>query len=139
MRLKLRTRVVKDVAIIDATGGFTLGEDTQEFRDRVEELADAGFRKILINLAAVSYMDSSALGELTAACTSFRKEGGDVKLLHLTKRTIDLLMITKLVTLFEVFEDEDAGVESFYSMAHGAAVGRHGRRFGARDWRRRLA
>lgn len=139
MRLKLRTRVVKDVAIIDATGGFTLGEDTQEFRDRVEELADAGFRKILINLAAVSYMDSSALGELTAACTSFREEGGDVKLLHLTKRTIDLLMITKLVTLFEVFEDEDAGVESFYSMAHGAAAGRHGRRFGARDWRRRLA
>lgn len=128
MSLKLRTRMAKDVAIIDASGRFTLGEDTDEFRDRVEAVVDTGFRKLLINLAAVSYLDISALGELIAAYTLVRRQGGEVKLLNLTQRALDLLTVTKLVTVFELFEDENTGLRSFSQFADGALVERTGPR-----------
>jgi anti-sigma B factor antagonist len=111
--LKLSVRQVGDVAVIDATGRMTLGEGSSDFRDKIKELTAAGNKKILVNLADVNYIDSSGIGELVASFTSTSNAGGSLKLLSLTKRVQDLLQITKLYTVFEVFDDEAAAIRSF--------------------------
>jgi anti-sigma B factor antagonist len=111
--VKLTIRKVGDVTVIDAVGRITLGEGASTFRDQVRDLAAAGDKKLLLNLAEVTYIDSSGIGELVSGFTTIANQGGHLKLLHLTKRIQDLLQITKLYTVFEVFEDEATGVRSF--------------------------
>ena len=113
MSVKLTTRKVGDVTVIDSAGRITLGEGSSIFRDTIRGLASKGDKKLLLNLADVSYIDSSGIGELVSAFTTVTNQGGQLKLLNLTKRIQDLLQITKLYTVFEVFEDEAAAVRSF--------------------------
>lgn len=98
---------------MDAAGRITLGEGSSVFRDTVRDLASAGKNKILLNLAQVTYIDSSGIGEMVSAFTSVTNQGGQLKLLNLTKRIKDLLQITKLYTVFEVYDDEADAVRSF--------------------------
>ncbi|MGD1091148.1 MAG: STAS domain-containing protein [Bryobacteraceae bacterium] len=113
MSVKLTTRQVGDVTVIDAVGRITLGEGASTFRDKVRELVGSGNKKLLLNLGEVSYIDSSGIGEMVSGFTTVTNQGGVVKLLNLTKRVKDLLQITKLYTVFEVFEDEATAVRSF--------------------------
>jgi len=111
--VKLNIRQVGDVSVLDAVGRITLGEGSSAFRETVRDLISKGNKKILLNLAEVSYIDSSGIGELVSAFTTVTNHGGQLKLLNLNKRVKDLLQITKLYTVFEVHEDEGAAVRSF--------------------------
>jgi anti-sigma B factor antagonist len=111
--VKMSSRQVGDVTVVDANGRITLGEGASVFRDVIRDLAAKGNKKILVNLADVSYIDSSGIGEMVSSFTTVTNHGGQLKLLSLTKRVKDLLQITKLYTVFEVFEDEAAAVRSF--------------------------
>lgn len=113
MSVKLSVRQVGDVSVVDASGRITLGEGSSAFRELVRDLVSKGNKKILLNLADVSYIDSSGIGELVSGFTTAANNGGQVKLLGLTRRVRDLLQITKLYTVFEVFDDEAAAVSSF--------------------------
>ena len=113
MSVKLSTREQSGVVILDLSGTLTLGEGTSALRNKVRELVAAGSHNMILNLADVTYMDSSGLGELIGAHTTITTAGGEMKLLNLAKRVHDLLKITKLYTVFEVFEDEPAAVASF--------------------------
>lgn len=113
MSVKLSIRQVGDVTVIDATGRITLGEGASTFRDTVRDLASKGDRKILLNLSDVTYIDSSGIGELVSGFTTVTNHGGVLKLLGLSKRVKDLLQITKLYTVFEVFDDESTAIRSF--------------------------
>lgn len=113
MSVKLSTRQVGDVTVIDAAGRITLGEGASAFRDTIRELATKGDKKLLLNLSDVSYIDSSGIGEMVSGFTTVTNHGGQLKLLGLSKRVKDLLQITKLYTVFEVFDDEAAAVRSF--------------------------
>jgi anti-sigma B factor antagonist len=111
--VKMTTRQVGDVSVMDAVGRITLGEGSSIFRETLRELLAKGHKKILLNLADVSYIDSSGIGELVSGFTTVTNQGGQLKLLNLNKRVKDLLQITKLYTVFEVFEDEATAVRSF--------------------------
>jgi len=111
--MKLSTRQVGDVTVIDAVGRITLGEGSSVFRETVKDLLGKGNKKILLNLAEVSYIDSSGIGELVSGYTSVSNAGGQLKLLKLTKRIQDLLQITKLYTVFEVFDDEATALATY--------------------------
>ena len=113
MSLKLNTRQVNDVTVIDVSGRITLGEGSSVIRDAVRDLIASGNKKILLNLGDVSYIDSSGVGELVSGYTSVTNAGGTLKLLNLTKRVKDLLQITKLYTVFDVHEDEGHALQSF--------------------------
>lgn len=113
MSVKLSTRQVGDVTVVDAEGRITLGDGSTAFRDLIKDLTTKGNKKILLNLGEVSYIDSSGIGELVSAYTTVSNAGGDLKLLNLNKRVKDLLQITKLYTVFQVHDDEAAGVRSF--------------------------
>ena len=113
MSLKLTTHEKGDVIIVDTSGKLTLGEGTSALRNKLRELVDGGSRRILLNMADVTYIDSSGLGELVAAHTTIITAGGQMKLLNLAKRAHDLLKITKLYTVFETFEDEASAIGSF--------------------------
>lgn len=113
MSLKLNTREVNGIIIIDLTGQITLGEANAAIRDEIRDQVGQQFNRILLNLAEVTYIDSAGLGELTAAYTSVRNRGGALKLLSLTKRVRDLMQITKLYTVFDVYDDEKKAIASF--------------------------
>ena len=113
MSVNLTTHKNGDVIIVDASGRLTLGEGTSALRKRMRELVNGGSRKIVLNLADVSYIDSSGIGELVAGYTTVTTAGGALKLLNLGKRVHELLNITKLYTIFETFEDEASAVASF--------------------------
>ena len=113
MSVKLNTRQVGDVTVIDAAGRITLGEGASTFRDSIRDLAAQGNKKILLNLSDVSYIDSSGIGEMVSSYTTVTNQGGQLKLLGLSKRVKDLLQITKLYTVFEVHDDEAAAIRSF--------------------------
>jgi anti-sigma B factor antagonist len=115
MSLKMRTREVNGAVIIDLSGQITLGEAGAAVRAEVRDQLRQGFRKLLLNLADVSYIDSAGLGELTAAYMSAKNRGGELKLLNLTKRVHDLMQITKLSTVFDLYDDERKAVASFGS------------------------
>jgi anti-sigma B factor antagonist len=111
--VKMSNRQVGDVTVVDAAGRITLGEGASVFRDTIRDLAAKGDKKILVNLTDVSYIDSSGIGEMVSSFTTVTNHGGQLKLLGLTKRVKDLLQITKLYTVFEVFEDEPSAIRSF--------------------------
>jgi anti-sigma B factor antagonist len=111
--LKISTRFVADVVILDMDGRITLLDGSVEFRDFIKGMLAEGKRKILLNLADVRYIDSSGIGELTVAHHTTRGQGGSLKLLNLTQKVHDLLQITKLFTVFDVFDDENKALESF--------------------------
>ena len=120
MSLYLTPINIGEVTVVEAAGRITLGENTTSFRKMIHELAAGGRTKILLNLADVTYVDSSGIGELIAAFTTVKHQGGAVKLLNPTKRVCDLLHITKIYTIFEVFEDRSKAMSSF---ADSAAAG----------------
>jgi anti-sigma B factor antagonist len=111
--MKASTRQVDGVTIVDLSGRITLGEGSVILRDTIKDLLGKGQKKILLNLGDVSYIDSSGIGELVSAFTSVRNQGGELKLLHLTKKVHDLLQITKLYTVFDVKDDEATAIGAF--------------------------
>ncbi|MBO0910900.1 MAG: STAS domain-containing protein [Acidobacteria bacterium] len=113
MNLRVSTRQVDGVDIVDCNGRITLGEGSVILRDTVKDLLAKGHRKILLNLGEVNYIDSSGIGELVSAYTTTKNQGGELKLLNLTKKVHDLLQITKLYTVFDVKDDEAAAVKAF--------------------------
>lgn len=113
MSMKISTRSVDGVSILDCSGRITLGEGSITLRDTVRDLLGKGQKKILLNLGDVSYIDSSGIGELVSAFTTVRNQGGELKLLNLTKKVHDLLQITKLYTVFDVRDDETSAVKAF--------------------------
>ncbi len=113
MSVKLNTRQVGDVSVLDVAGRITLGEGSSALRDSIRDLVAKGQKKILLNLGEVSYIDSSGIGELVSGFTSVTNSGGQLKLLSLTKRVKDLLQITKLYTVFDVHETEANAIRSF--------------------------
>lgn len=113
MKMTASTRLVGGVTIVDLSGRIVLGDGSAALRDLIRDLAREGTKKILLNLGNVDYIDSSGLGELVCAFTSMRNQGGDLKLLNLTKRVRSLLQITKLLTVFDVTDDESTSVKSF--------------------------
>ncbi len=115
MSLKMSTRETNGLVIIDLSGQITTGEACAAIRDEVRDQLAQSFTGILMNLADVTYIDSAGLGELTAAYTSVKNRGGQLKLLNLTKRVHDLMQITKLYTVFDVFDNERQAIASFGS------------------------
>jgi anti-sigma B factor antagonist len=111
--MKANTRQVNGVAVVDMSGRITLGEGSVVLRETVRDLITKGEKKILLNLGNVTYIDSSGIGELVSAFTTLRNQGGELKLLNLTKKVHDLLQITKLYTVFDVKDDEAAAIASF--------------------------
>ncbi|MBZ5580487.1 MAG: STAS domain-containing protein [Acidobacteriia bacterium] len=113
MSVKLNTRQVGDVSVVDVAGRITLGEGSSALRDALRDMVAKNHKKILLNLSDVSYIDSSGIGELVSGFTSVTNSGGQLKLLGLTKRVKDLLQITKLYTVFDVHEEESSAIRSF--------------------------
>jgi anti-sigma B factor antagonist len=111
--MKIGTRQVDGVTILDLSGRITLGEGSVQLRDAVRELLAKGQKHVLLNLADVNYIDSSGIGELVSAFTTMRNQGGELKLLKLTKKVHDLLQITKLYTVFDIKDDEAEAIASF--------------------------
>jgi anti-sigma B factor antagonist len=111
--MKASTRQVNGVTVVDLSGRITLGEGSVVLRDTIRDTIAQGNKKILLNLGDVTYIDSSGIGELVSGFTSVRNQGGELKLLNLTKKVHDLLQITKLYTVFDVKDDEAQAVASF--------------------------
>ena len=111
--LNIRERQAGDVTILDMEGKITIGEGSVSVRSATRRLLEEGKKKILLNLAGVSYVDSSGIGELVSSFTTINREGGQLKLLNLTQKIQDLLAITKLLTVFDVYEDEATALNSF--------------------------
>ncbi len=111
--MKIELRTVRDVHILDISGKITLGEGTMTVRNTVRDILKDKGNKIVLNLADVNYIDSSGIGELVSTYTTVTNSGGQLKLLNLTKKIHELLQITKLLTVFQVFEDERAAIASF--------------------------
>ncbi len=111
--MKIDTRTVGDVTVLDCSGKITLGEGTMAVRNTVREILKNGGKKIVLNLADVNYIDSSGIGELVSSYTTVTNQGGHLKLLNLTKKIQELLAITKLLTVFQTFDNEQAALKSF--------------------------
>jgi len=114
MGLDIQQREHEGIVILDLKGRITLGAEASELRDKVKALSDAGKDNLVLNLAQIDYIDSTGLGALVMCATSMRKLNGNVKLLSLKRRTIELLVMTKLATVFEIFTDEQDAVNSFF-------------------------
>jgi anti-sigma B factor antagonist len=111
--MQIDERFVEDVTILDLKGKMTLGEGDELLKDKINSLASQGHRKVVLNLETVPYIDSSGLQEIVRTYTSLSRQGGKLKLLNVSKRIYDLLVITKLVTIFDSFDDEAEAVRSF--------------------------
>jgi anti-sigma B factor antagonist len=114
--MDISQRIVGDIAVIDLSGRLTLGDGTERLRDKVNSLLHQGHRKLILNLAAVDYLDSAGLGEIVGTYATVKRQGGSLKLLGVTSRIRDLLSITKLLTVFETFDAENDAVRSFSSV-----------------------
>jgi anti-sigma B factor antagonist len=113
--MQIEERVVNDVTILDLKGKITLGEGDEALKDKINSLMHQNRKRILLNLAEVPYIDSAGLGEIVRTYTTVSRQGGQLKLVNLTKRITDLLMITKLLTVFETFESERDALKSYAS------------------------
>jgi anti-sigma B factor antagonist len=114
MSLEIARRNREEIAILDLKGRITMGDEVSAFRSAVGELAANAGQKTIINMAAVDYIDSTGLGAIVMCSTVIRKNGGVAKLLNLNRRTVELLVTTKLATIFEIFDDEQDAVNSFF-------------------------
>ena len=111
--LNLKERQAGDVTILDLSGEVRIGDSSVALRNSVRNLADQGKKKLLLNLAGVKYIDSSGIGELIANYTTVSRQGGQLKLLNLTDRIQNLLVITKLLTVFDAYDNEAEALKSF--------------------------
>jgi anti-sigma B factor antagonist len=111
--LTIKERQVGDVTVLDMEGKITIGEGSVALRTAIRRLLEEGKKKILLNLAGVGYIDSSGIGELVSSYTAINKEDGQLKLLNLTQKLQDLLTITKLLTVFDVYESEEEALAGF--------------------------
>ncbi len=111
--LTINERNSGDVTILDLSGKITIGEGSVQLREAVRRLLEQGQKNLLIDLGQVDYVDSSGIGELVSCYTTTKNQGGQLKLLNLTKKIKDLLSITKLLTVFETYEDEQSALASF--------------------------
>lgn len=111
--MQIDERIVDDVTILDLKGKMTLGEGDELLKDKINSLSSQGHKKLVLNLEGVPYIDSAGLGEIVRTYTSVSRQGGKLKLLNVSKRIYDLLVITKLVTIFDSYEDEQEAVRSF--------------------------
>ena len=111
--MNIKERVVESVSVLDLSGKIVLGEGDIQIKERIKDLLSDGQRKILLNLGDISYIDSAGLGALISSYTTTKREGGHLKLVNLTKRVQDLLAITKLITVFDTYENEKEAIDSF--------------------------
>ena len=111
--LDLKERQAGDVTILDLSGEVRIGDSSVALRDSIRNLADQGKKKLLLNLGGVKYIDSSGIGELIANYTTVKRGGGQLKLLNLTDRVQNLLVITKLLTVFDAYDNEAEALKSF--------------------------
>jgi len=111
--MQIDERTIGDVVVLDIKGRVQLGEGDEMLKDKVNSLVQQGHRKIVLNLAEVPYIDSAGLGEIVRTYTTVSRQGGQLKLVYLTKRITDLLSITKLLTVFETFENEADALKSY--------------------------
>jgi anti-sigma B factor antagonist len=111
--MKITIRTEGDVRILDCNGKITMGEPTMALRNTIHDILQGGTTKIILNLAHISFIDSSGIGELVHAYNAFSAIGGQFKLLNLKKKIWDPLMITKLLTVFETYDDEQKALLSF--------------------------
>ena len=114
MALEITQRERESVTVLDLKGRITVGDDAGTLRDAVSTLNQQPGRSLVFNLAGVDYIDSTGLGALVVSATSLRKNGGNVKLLNLNRRNIELLVMTKLATVFEIFAEEQDAVNSYF-------------------------
>ena len=122
MSLKINIREAADAAILDMSGRISLGDALAELRDSIREALAGDQKNILLNLAEVSHIDSSGLGQLIGSYATVTNRGGQMKLLNLQKRVHDLMQITKLVTVFETNTNEEAALKSFAKKKEGRAA-----------------
>jgi len=114
MALEIHQREREGVCVLDLKGRITVGPEATALREKVAQLTAAGTANLVLNMAGVDYVDSTGLGALVMCATSLRKTGGNMKLLNLNRRNIELLVMTKLATVFEIFPDEQDAVNSYY-------------------------
>ena len=112
MQLKLIVRTIDDIVIVDCNGRIIFGEESADLRDTVKMVISQS-KRVVLNLSGVTYIDSGGLGTLVALYTTARNNGGAIKLANLTQRVGDLLQVTKLVTIFDVYNSEEEAIESF--------------------------
>ena len=113
MSMKVNIRQVDGVTILDFSGRITLGEGSVQLREAIRDLISKGQKKLLLNLGDVNYIDSSGLGELVSAYTTSKNQGASLKLLSLTKKVKDVLQLTKLYTVFDIYDDEASAIASY--------------------------
>jgi anti-sigma B factor antagonist len=111
--MTISERMVGTITVLDLDGQLVLGASAEGLRDKLRSLLQQGQQQFIVNLAAVPYMDSGGLGELVQAYATVTRQGGALKLLNLTSRLRDLLVITKLATVFDCYDSEDAALASF--------------------------
>jgi anti-sigma B factor antagonist len=114
MSLSIASRERENVRILDLDGRLTVGPEASQLRDSIQACAEAGELNVVLNLADVSFIDSTGLGALVICYTTLRKAGGQLKLVNLNRRNIELLVLTKLTAVFEIFSDEQDAVNSFF-------------------------
>ena len=114
MSLSIEKREREGIAILDLKGRITMGEEVSSFRQSVLGLTTGGVQKLILNMEGVDFIDSTGLGAIVMCSTSLSKAGGVAKLLNLNKRNVELLITTKLATIFEIFNDEQDAVNSFF-------------------------
>lgn len=114
MALEIQQREKEGIAILELKGRITVGPEASALREKITELNNAGLRNVALDLGGVDYIDSTGLGALVICATSLRKSGGNMKLVNLNRRNIELLVMTKLATVFEIFADEQDAVNSYY-------------------------
>ncbi len=113
MPLEIKTREVDGIMLVELNGKIILGDESSSLRETIKGLLGQGKKKVLLNLARISFIDSTGVGTLVAAYTSARSQGGEVKLSSLTKKFRETLQVTRLLTVFEVFDDDQAALASF--------------------------
>ncbi len=136
--MNLHTRTVGDVHILDISGQIVLGQGTMVVRSTIKDLLHNGARNIVLNLAEVSHIDSSGVGELVSSFTTVAKEGGQLKLLNLTSKVQEILAITRLLTVFQVFENEQAAVSAAFDGNRPALTSELRMTAGAREAQNKL-
>jgi anti-sigma B factor antagonist len=120
--MKLVTRLLDCVEVVQISGRIELGEGSSAVREIVRDLLAKGRKQILFNLADVQYIDSAGLGVLVSSFTSVRNDGGELKLVYLTKKVQDLLQMTRLYTVFEIYDDEETALKSFNKSAEKSSA-----------------